>query len=114
MTVSLDPIRSLSMNARNFFRLAIVAGAMAVPQVLSAQEAKPAQKDPAKLFAELDKNGDGKLSPDEVTGDQRRHVERLLRVAGKGKDEELTREEFLKGVEPDDLKVPAPQNIVGI
>src|SRR5262249_9510618 len=72
---------------------------------------KPAKKDPAQIFADLDKNGDGKLKGDEIGEGQKRFFEHLLRVAGKEKDGELTKEEFLKGFREDDLKVAAPPNL---
>src|SRR5262249_9392606 len=72
---------------------------------------KPAKKDPAQVFADLDKNGDGKLKGDEIGEGQKRFFEHLLRVAGKEKDGELTKEEFLKGFKADDLKVAAPPNL---
>src|SRR5262249_35916490 len=73
-------------------------------------EEKPAQKDPAQLFAELDKNSDGKLTADEISDSQKRFFEHLLRVAGKEKGSELTQEEFVKGFKADDLKVDVPAN----
>jgi Ca2+-binding EF-hand superfamily protein len=103
------------MNIQNLFHVAVVSGALvagdiAPPALLYAEDEKPAQKDPAQLFAELDKNGDGKLKADEIGEGQKRFFEHLLRVAGKEKDGELTKEEFLKGFKPDDLKLNAPAN----
>jgi Ca2+-binding EF-hand superfamily protein len=98
------------MNVKNLFQVAVVAGAVAVPAFLRAEDEKPTQKDPAQLFAELDKNGDGKLKADEIGAGQKRFFEHLLRAAGKEKDGELTKEEFVKGFKPDDLKVNAPTN----
>jgi len=83
------------------------------PAEVKSAETKPAQKDPAELFAELDKNGDGKLTSDEISAGQKRFFEHLLRVAGKEKDGELTKEEFVKGFKPDDLKVIPPPNFPG-
>ncbi len=96
------------MNATKLISAAVFAGAVAAGALLWAQDEKPAPKDPAKLFAELDKNGDGKLTADEIGEQQKRFFQHLLRVAGKEKDGELTKEEFLKGFKPDDLKVNAP------
>src|SRR5262245_42560833 len=99
------------MNAGNFLRVALLATALASPVALLADDDKPAQKDPAKVFADLDKNGDGKLKGDEIGEGQKRFFEHLLRVAGKEKDGELTKEEFLQGFKEDDLKVAAPPNL---
>jgi len=71
----------------------------------------PADQSPEALFASLDKNSDGKVTASEVPAEQLRSFERLLRVAGKAKDGELTKSEFLEAVKPDDLKVVAPQNL---
>lgn len=116
------------MAIRNWTRLAVLAGSFIAfcgvasigllaeenkPEETKPAENKPAQKDPAELFAELDKNGDGKLKGDEIAAGQKRFFEHLLRVAGKEKDGELTREEFLKGFKPDDLKVTPPPNFGG-
>lgn len=54
-------------------------------------------KNPEQLFAELDANHDGKISPDEVSDDARPYFDHLLREAGKGKEDPLTKAEFLKG-----------------
>jgi Ca2+-binding EF-hand superfamily protein len=99
------------MNAGNFLRVAILSTAMANSVALLADDEKPAQKDPERIFADLDKNGDGKLTGDEIGEGQKRFFEHLLRVAGKDKDGELTKEEFLKGFKEDDLKVAAPPNL---
>lgn len=99
------------MNARNFLRLAVIASAASAPHFLFAEDEKPAPKDPAQVFADLDKNADGKLTAGEIPEAQKRFFERLLRVAGKDKEGELTKDEFLKAMKPDDLKVAAPQNL---
>ncbi len=108
-------------------RLAIPAfvllGLLAAADFIVAEDDKPAENQPAdaksvaktpeQVFADLDKNGDGKLTADEVPADRQRLFERLLRVAGKDKGTDLTRAEFLAALKPDDLKVPAPQNLGG-
>ncbi len=83
------------------------------PADVKSAENKVAQKDPAELFAELDKNSDGKLTGDEISAGQKRFFEHLLRVAGKEKDGTLTKDEFVKGFKPDDLKVTPPPNALG-
>jgi Ca2+-binding EF-hand superfamily protein len=99
------------MNASNFLRAAILTTAMANSVAVLADEEKPAQKDPAQIFADLDKDGNGKLTAKEISESQKRFFEHLLRVAGKEKDGELTKEEFLRGFKADDLKVAAPPNL---
>lgn len=98
------------MNARNFLTLAVFASGLSASQGLFAQDDKPAPKEPAQVFAELDKNSDGKITSSEIPEAQKRFFERLLRVAGKEKEGELTKDDFLKAMKPDDLKVTAPQN----
>jgi Ca2+-binding EF-hand superfamily protein len=56
------------------------------------------------LFAKLDANKDGFVSPEEVEGDRKTLFERLLRTADKDGDKKLSREEFAAG-----LKEPAQQ-----
>lgn len=108
------------MNARNVSCLLFVFGVFASLQLASAEddkpaasETKPAAKAPEQIFSELDKNEDGKLTADEVPEGQKRFFGHLLRVADKDKDGALTKAEFLEGFKPDDLKVAAPQNLIG-
>ncbi|MBI3863963.1 MAG: EF-hand domain-containing protein [Planctomycetia bacterium] len=96
----------------------VFAGLAGMSALARADEEKPAEnksalKSPEQVFADLDKNGDGKLTADEVPQDQQRQYERLLRVAGKDKGAELTKAEFLSAFKPDDLKVAAPQGLGG-
>lgn len=58
--------------------------------------------DPKELFEDLDQNSDGKLVADEIPADQHRFFERLLRIADKNEDGQLTEEEFLKAHEADE------------
>jgi Ca2+-binding EF-hand superfamily protein len=83
-------------------------------QALMAQEntdKKSDQESREATFAELDKNGDGKLTADEFPGERLRFFERLLRIAGKEKNGELTKAEFVEALKPEELKVVAPQNL---
>jgi Ca2+-binding EF-hand superfamily protein len=103
--------------------LAVLVGLFAATDLIVAEDDKPAENQPAEsksaaktpeqIFAELDKNNDGKLAAGEVPADQQRLFERLLRVAGKDKGSDLTKAEFLAAFKPDDLRVPAPQNLGG-
>lgn len=54
---------------------------------------------PAAMFKQLDTNGDGKLTAQEVPEQRRRMVAAILERSGKGKDGSLTQEEFQKAVE---------------
>jgi Ca2+-binding EF-hand superfamily protein len=92
----------------------LASGYCVLSHVLMAQdntEKKSDQESPEATFANLDKNGDGKLTVDEFPGEQLKFFERLLRVAGKEKNGELTKAEFLEALKPEELKVVAPQNL---
>ena len=64
-----------------------------------------------RIFSQLDRNGDGKLSATEIPDEHKRLFERLLRNAGKERGNELTKGEFLEALAPDDFKVSAPRNL---
>lgn len=100
------------MHAKHFLRLALVGAAALLPPNLFAQD-KPAEKRPEELFQELDKNKDGKLTPDEVSDDRKRFFEHLVRVGDKDKDGSLTRDEFAQGLKPDETPALPPQNFGG-
>lgn len=98
------------MNAkRNLVATTVVLGAFVgfSPAVRAADDG-PAGEKPEQLFKTLDKNGDGKLTADEVGEDRRRFFEHLIRVADGNKDGVLTAEEFQKGLK-DEPPVQAPQ-----
>ncbi len=62
------------------------------------------------LFAKLDANKDGFVSPDEVEGDRKAIFDRLLRTADKDGDKKLSKEEFAAGLkEPDQPRPPLGQ-----
>lgn len=70
---------------------------LATPSLLPAQDAGPSPED---LFQRLDKNGDGKLTADEITDDQKRFFDRTVRVGDKNNDGVLTKEEFVQANKP--------------
>lgn len=94
------------MKIKNFLRV-VVLGAALVPLSAFADDKPAAEKKPEDLFKELDKNGDGKLSASEADGERKRFFESLLRKADKDKSGDLTKEEFLEGLKPDEFKAPA-------
>jgi len=65
---------------------------------------------PEELFQRLDKNGDGKLTAEEVPEDQRRFFDRSVRVGDKDNDGVLTKDEFVQANRPgDNPNVPLGQ-----
>uniref|UniRef100_A0A7C2PCM6 EF-hand domain-containing protein n=1 Tax=Schlesneria paludicola TaxID=360056 RepID=A0A7C2PCM6_9PLAN len=81
-------------------RLTISAGlaaVLAMPSLLPAQNAGPT---PAELFQKLDKNGDGELTADEVSDDQKRFFDRSVRVGDKNNDGKLSQDEFVQANQP--------------
>src|SRR5262245_56960947 len=101
------------MLTKPFLRTFILGLAVAAPLGIYADD-KPTGKGPAgkqapgpdgkgpeQLFRELDKNQDGKLTPDEIDPEHKRHFEHLLRAAGKKEGDSLSHEEFLKALQPE-------------
>lgn len=85
------------------------AGLVVAQDADSKPEAKPAQAaSPESLFDKLDKNGDGKLVKDEISEEQRRAFERMLRLGDGNDDGELTREEFQKAATEQSAPVAQP------
>ena len=92
----------------------LLAGYCASSHLLMAQDnaaRKSDEQSPETLFAELDKNGDDKLTADEVPQERLRFFQRLLRVAGKEKNGEFTKPEFFDALKPEVLNEVAPQNL---
>jgi Ca2+-binding EF-hand superfamily protein len=102
------------MSARRLVRAALLAGALLAPGVICAEDSETRGKSPETLFAELDKNGDGKLTADEIPEPRKRFFDRLLRVADSDKDGALTSAEFAQGLRPDELQVTPPANLGGM
>lgn len=73
------------------------ASMLALPALLSAQE--PAKTDQESVFKKLDANNDGTVTSDEVSEDQKRFFNRLLRNADKDGDGKLTLAEFQAGTQ---------------
>jgi Ca2+-binding EF-hand superfamily protein len=102
------------MSATRLLRAALLAGALLAPPMIYAEESEAVGKSPSALFADLDKNGDGKVTADEVPQSQKRFFNRLLRVADSDKDGALTSAEFVEGLKADELQVTAPPNPGGM
>lgn len=66
---------------------------------LAALEAS-AQAERDELFDQLDRDGDGRLTSAEVTSENRRLFDRLVRLADADEDGSLTAEEFAEGLTP--------------
>ncbi len=84
--------------------LAIASGAVADDPLSVA---------PDKLFAQLDANGDGRLSGDEIPADKQPLFERLVRIADADSDGKLDGAEFaagLKGTDDSPPKAKKPKN----
>jgi Ca2+-binding EF-hand superfamily protein len=104
-----------------FFPLAALAVSCAMSPAGSADDTPPdsksgarpelkaLDKNPRQLFRELDKNGDGKLTPDEVSDDRRPFFDHLMRVADKDQSGDLTQAEFVDGLTPVERR-PAAAN----
>jgi Ca2+-binding EF-hand superfamily protein len=95
------------MTLRRISCAAGLAAALACPAFTAAQDGVPK---PEELFQKLDKNGDGKLTAEEIPEDQRRFFERSVRVGDKNADGALTKDEFVQASQPaDSPNVPLNQ-----
>ncbi len=77
-----------------------ILGILVVPALTQDIDLKPEE-----LFKKLDKNGDGALVPDEITKEQGRFYDRLIRVGDKDDDGILTTDEFVDALQQDNRPV---------
>ena len=85
--------------------LALWGSCLAAPAIFADEPSK--DEGPAGIFKQLDVNGDGVLTMDEVPADKKTLAERLFRNADKDKDGKLTADEFKAGLQKQ--PEPAPQ-----
>ena len=78
------------------FSIAVLAvsAVLTLPEIVAAQR----KADSGGLFSRLDKNGDGLLAADEMSGERKELFDRLVRRGDKNDDGKLTSEEFLAAV----------------
>ncbi|MFG0332239.1 MAG: EF-hand domain-containing protein, partial [Maioricimonas sp. JB049] len=79
--------------------------------LVAASVPMPAPADDAStdLFSQLDSDGDGRLTVDELSDDRKRFFERLLRVGDANEDGILTREEFEAATSAEERPVQTPR-----
>lgn len=94
------------MKRINFWAL-LASGLIGLPVVAFAQDdaKKPETNQSEELFKKLDKNGDGKLVPDEIPEEQGRFFDRLVRLGDKDDNGELTKAEFDAAIKRSDAPV---------
>lgn len=94
------------MKRINFWAL-LAAGLIGLPVAAFAQDdaKKPDANQQEELFKKLDKNGDGKLVPDEIPEEQGRFFDRLVRIGDKDDNGELTKAEFDAAMQRSDAPV---------
>ncbi len=90
----------------------LVSGLLSVPTMAINAADEPAKSDSktdanqvAELFRKMDKNGDGKITPDEVSDEQGRYFDRLVRIGDKDDNGELTKDEFEAALKRSDAPV---------
>lgn len=83
--------------------------ALVLPVSLLAEENPLLDKTPEQLFSELDRNQDGKVTADEAGADGKSGFERMVRVADRDSNGELSRDEFLAGAKPADRPSAEPE-----
>ena len=94
------------MKRINFWAL-LATGLIGLPVVAFAEDdvKKLESSQSNDLFKKLDKNGDGKLVPDEISEDQGRFFDRLVRLGDKDDNGELTKAEFEAAIKRSDAPV---------
>lgn len=94
------------MKRINFWAL-LASGLIGLPVIAFAQDdaKKPETNQSEELFKKLDKNGDGKLVPDEIPEEQGRFFDRLVRLGDKDDNGELTKAEFDAAIKRSDAPV---------
>ncbi|MDA0835766.1 MAG: EF-hand domain-containing protein [Planctomycetota bacterium] len=75
--------------------LGLLAGASLPVWADENADQPPARPAPEEVFKNLDKNDDGKLVADEISEDQQRFFDRLIRVGDNDENGELSRDEFI-------------------
>ncbi|MFO1023318.1 MAG: EF-hand domain-containing protein [Planctomycetales bacterium] len=80
------------MNLKPFLHCGLLGLSVACVTPSWGEETSPI--DAQKVFAEFDKNKDGKIEPDEVPAEKKKFFDRLLRLGDKNKDGILAKEEF--------------------
>ena len=88
--------------SRHVTVLLAAAAATAACYGMSVGQEEAERARPEQLFEQLDNDGDGTLQADEIAQDRKRFFERLVRVADKNDDGALSRDEFLRGLAPDE------------
>ncbi len=86
------------------------AGIAALAGQPGAGERPEGRPDPKRIFQRFDKNGDGKVTLDEVPEERKKMVGRMIHRAGKSGDQGLSLEEFtaaFTAIRPDKGQPPA-------
>ncbi len=94
------------MRVRLFVAMFAMASMLGLGLISAAGEGKGKPEDakrgergnPDELFTKLDANKDGKVTADEVTGDQKRLFDRIVSLGDKNSDGVLDKEEFAAGL----------------
>ncbi|MEX0725718.1 MAG: EF-hand domain-containing protein [Planctomycetaceae bacterium] len=90
--------------------LGLLAGASLPVWADENADQPPARPAPEGVFKDLDKNDDGKLVADEISEDQQRFFDRLIRVGDEDENGELSREEFLAAMKDRDVRPMPPRD----